>query len=248
VRSIALAVASAALLSFSSLALAHRRPVDGGIAKRGCSPVFGQRVFVAATRVSCTTARNVVRTVVQHPRRRLRRWRCTLGRRAARGHCHRRGHPRRIVHWTPGDKPTEFSWQTFDPNDPDTYTELYIQKIGDPEVFPENPELQAAVRAGKWFVAIRFQTSALPGGCQPGTRTIYVNSKERPFYILDRRHYSFRLQLPMDRARDGIGGTFLISARRDGLGRFPGYFRVRGQPFDCSGTYDTGIVHFVATR
>jgi hypothetical protein len=98
------AVATAAvtaLLAGAIPAVAHDPGTDGGPARRGCLPINNARIYVGATRVSCSIARQVAAGSLRGQR--FERWRCT-GLRAGFGHCHGRGIRRgAIVHWAVND-------------------------------------------------------------------------------------------------------------------------------------------------
>jgi hypothetical protein len=95
------AVAAIALLVAAVPAVAHDPGTDGGPAQRGCQPVNNARIYVGATRVSCSIARQVAAGSLRGQR--FKRWRCT-GLRTSFGHCHGRGIRRgAIVHWAVND-------------------------------------------------------------------------------------------------------------------------------------------------
>lgn len=96
---IVLAMASTTL---ASPAGAHAPGTDGGPANRGCKPIESGRIYVGATRVSCSIARQVAAGV--RSGKSFERWKCTWSSGRVFGHCHGRGIRKgAVVHWAAND-------------------------------------------------------------------------------------------------------------------------------------------------
>lgn len=101
-RATIVVVIAMAVPTLTAPAGAHAPGTDGGPADRGCRPIEGGQIYVGATRVSCSIARQVAAGVRQG--KSFERWRCTWSRGRVFGHCHGRGIRKgALVHWAAND-------------------------------------------------------------------------------------------------------------------------------------------------